>query len=97
MTGGPFYNKVAERYGPQTNPAFGLFLIEAWNEPNIQQFWSDFDSNGGWNGPDPELFAKMVKEVDFTVSDNGIDVLPGALSPGGGWGGEMADANDDNS
>jgi len=49
--------------------------IEVWNEPNYPRFW------GGW--PEPELYAKMLKEVAGALHSQvpGMPVVSGGLSP----------------
>jgi hypothetical protein len=63
-----FAAAAARRY-----PATAGF--EVWNEPNFEQFWS--------GGPDPVLYAEMLKKVAAAVHEvnPGIPVIAAGLAP----------------
>ena len=83
-----FVDAALRRWGNQTlRPENGIRVVEAWNEPNLPEFWG-----GGSDEPfvpEYQRFAQLVNETAAALAQlksegvvtNDIQMLPGGTSP----------------
>lgn len=75
-----FVRGVLDHWGQ--DPEFGLYAVEAWNEPNLPQFWAE-PTNQPFD-PEPERWARLVnlayEQVANFNNETGRAIIP---VPGG--------------